>query len=141
MKKPKSSTTSITQGNTERFGAMPPFFNLDGQAVDVLDLKTLLITRGINVPEEITTQYGRTHRLVPTSNPFACNCLLLPGRIPVHMFHIGPGADFSLANNTAGSLGIERLHVPGFVHTATICRLHFLRQHPCEHVCIKTQSI
>ena len=36
-------------------------FNIDGQIVDVLDLKTLLITRGINVPEEITTRFGRTH--------------------------------------------------------------------------------
>ena len=78
-------------------------FSLDGQTVDVFDLKTLLITRGINVPEEITAQFGRTHRLAPTSDPFACNCLLLPGGIPVHMFHVGPGADFSLAVNSAGS--------------------------------------
>jgi len=77
-------------------------FHLDGQAVDVLDLKTLLITRGINVPEEITRQFGRTHRLAPTSDPFACNCLLLPGGIPAHLFHVGPGADFSLAVNSAG---------------------------------------
>lgn len=77
-------------------------YQLQGEEVDSLDLKTLLITRGINVPEEITTQFGRTHRLAPTSNPFACNCLLLPGRIPVHMFHVGPGADFSLASNSAG---------------------------------------
>ena len=77
-------------------------FNLDGQVVDVLDLKTLLITRGINVPEEITTRFGGAHRLSPTSNPFACNCLLLPGGVPAHMFHVGPGADFSLAISEAG---------------------------------------
>ena len=72
-------------------------FNLDGQAVDVLDLKTLLITRGIDVPEEITARFGRTHRLEPTSNPFACNCLLLPGGVAAHLCHVGPKADFSLA--------------------------------------------
>ena len=77
-------------------------YDIDGQAVDVLDLKTLLITRGINVPEEITGRFGRTHRLTPTSNPFACNCLILPGCVPVHMFHVGPGADFSLAVNDDG---------------------------------------
>ena len=69
---------------------------------DVFDWKTLLITRGINVPEEITERFGRSHRLTPTSDPFACNCLLLPGNIPVHMFHIGPGADFSLAVSSKG---------------------------------------
>ena len=47
-----SSATSIWQGDKERFGTAPPFFSLDGQAVDVLDLKTLLVTRGLNVPEE-----------------------------------------------------------------------------------------
>ena len=78
-------------------------FNLDGQSVDVLDLKTLLITRGINVPEEITTRFGSTHRVAPTSNPFACNCLLLPGGVPAHMFHVGRGADFSLAVDATGS--------------------------------------
>ena len=97
MNKPITSATTKKQ-----FGTATTLFSLDGQTVDVFDLKTLLITRGINVPEEITTQFGRTHRLAPTSDPFACNCLLLPGRIPVHMFHVGPGADFSLACNSAG---------------------------------------
>ena len=78
-------------------------FHLGDQPVDVLDLKTLLITRGINVPEEITTMFGGTHRLAPTSNPFACNCLLLPGGVPAHLFHVGPGADFSLAVDAAGN--------------------------------------
>ena len=82
---------------------MLPKYCLEGEALDPLDLKTLLITRGINVPEEITRQFGSTHRLAPTSDPFACNCLLLPGCIPVHLFHVGPGADFSLAVNTAGN--------------------------------------
>ena len=82
--------------------AATTFCNLDGQTVDVLDLKTLLITRGINVPAEITERFGQTHRLAPTSDPFACNCLLLPGLVPVHLFHVGPGADFSLATDAAG---------------------------------------
>lgn len=77
-------------------------FVLDGELADILDLKTLLITRGINVPEEIVARFGRRHRLAPTNNPFACNCLLLPGGIPAHMFHIGPAADFSLAVSEAG---------------------------------------
>ncbi|MEI7729314.1 MAG: radical SAM protein [Verrucomicrobiota bacterium] len=81
---------------------VPATFELDEATVDVLDLKTLLITRGINVPEEITRRFGSTHRIAPTSHLFACNCLLLPGRIPAHMFHIGPSAEFSLSVNEAG---------------------------------------
>jgi hypothetical protein len=96
-----NSATRFCQGKKEQFGSAATSFNLDGQIVDALDLKTLLITRGINVPEEITARFGRTHRLTPTSDPFACNCLLLPGGIPAHMFHVGPGADFSLAVNSA----------------------------------------
>jgi hypothetical protein len=103
MNTTKRSTTSIQQGTKEQSETAATSFILEGQTVDVLDLKTLLITRGINVPEEITAQFGRTHRLAPTSDPFACNCLLLPGSIPAHMFHVGPGADFSLAVNPAGS--------------------------------------
>jgi len=95
--------TSIRRGKKEQSGTAPASFNLDGQAVDVLDLKTLLITRGINVPEEITRRFGRTHRLAPTSDPFACNCLLLPDNTPAHIFHIGPGAEFSLSINSAGA--------------------------------------
>jgi len=77
-------------------------YSLEGEEVDVLDLKTLLITRGINVPDAIVERFGRTHRLAPTNHPFACNCLLLPGCVPAHMFHIGPAADFSLTVNDAG---------------------------------------
>jgi hypothetical protein len=98
-----NAATASGQKKKEQFGTEAATFNLDGQTVDVLDLKTLLITRGINVPQEITGRFGRTHRLAPTSDPFACNCLLLPGGIPAHMFHVGPDADFSLAVNSAGS--------------------------------------
>jgi len=97
-----SSATSIRREKREPLGTAACCFNLDGQSVDALDLKTLLITRGINVPEEITRRFGHTHRLAPTSDPFACNCLLLPGGIPAHLFHIGPGAEFSLAADPAG---------------------------------------
>jgi len=96
------TTTNAGQASVEPPRSVTSVFNLDGQTVDVLDLKTLLITRGINVPDEIVERFGRTHRLAPVSHPFACNCLLLPGCIPAHMFHIGPAADFSLATSDAG---------------------------------------
>jgi len=95
-----STINTCKCGNETQSGSM--LFNLDGQDVDVLDLKTLLVTRGVNVPEEISSRFGRTHRIAPASNPYSCNCLILPGGIPAHMFHIGPAAEFSLAVNEAG---------------------------------------
>jgi hypothetical protein len=103
MNAPLLSATAPRPGKNEPLPTAAASFNLDGQAVDVLDLKTLLITRGINLPEQITAQFGPTRRLAPASDPFACNCLLLPGGIPAHMFHVGPGADFSLAADSAGA--------------------------------------
>jgi len=38
-------------------------FDLGGQVVDVLDLKTLLMPRGLHLPEQILTQLGSTRRL------------------------------------------------------------------------------
>ena len=73
-----------------------PTYVLDGQEVDVFDLKVAIITRGINLPEEVSTRFGASHRLAPASNQRACNCVLLPGDIPAHVFHVGPTADFSL---------------------------------------------
>jgi pyruvate-formate lyase-activating enzyme len=102
MNQPIRNQNDATVSGTARPGCRPPRFELDGELVDALDLKTLLITHGINVPDEIFARFGRTHRLAPSSNPFACNCLLLPGGIPAHLFHIGPAADFSLTINEAG---------------------------------------
>lgn len=76
--------------------------DLGGEVVDVHDLKTLLITRGMNVPDAVIERFGATCRLTPTSHPFACNCLLLPGGVPAHMFHTGPDAEFSLAIHESG---------------------------------------
>jgi hypothetical protein len=102
MSESKKSTAGPQIGNLEAFRAKHRRFGVGEQAVDVFDLKTLLLTRGINVPEEIVQRFGRTHRLAPTNHPFCCNCLVLPGRVPTHMFHIGPGADFSLMVDAAG---------------------------------------
>jgi hypothetical protein len=92
----------IWSGMRETIGSAANRFELGGQSVDVFDLKTLLLTRGIDVPAGVVERFGHTHRLAPTIHPFCCNCLLLPGGMPVHMFHTGPGADFSLMVDQAG---------------------------------------
>jgi hypothetical protein len=97
MNMPTNPATQIPDTKTESCPTNATSFRLDGQNMDVLDLKTLLVTRGIDVPEDVIAHFRPNHRLAPAGDPFACDCLLLPGRVPAHMFNIGAGADFSLA--------------------------------------------
>ena len=58
-------------------------FRVNGEDLDALELKVLLITKGINAPAaDVYEQLGKTHRLSP--DPLECSCLLLPGNIVVH---------------------------------------------------------
>lgn len=69
-------------------------YTLNGEEIDSLELKTLLITRGLDIRDSIYEEFGKTHRLSP--DPLACNCLLLPDDTVVHMTHVGPTSPFSL---------------------------------------------
>ena len=70
-------------------------FKVNGEGLDVLELKVLLITRGINVPSaDVYEQLGRTYRLSP--DPLECSCLLLPGNVVVHLAAVGPWSPFNL---------------------------------------------
>ena len=89
--------TRIPEANKEPSSTVAAPFCLDGQDMDVLDLKTLLVTRGIDVPEDVIAHFRPNHRLAPAGDPFACDCLILPGGVPAHMFNVGLGADFSIA--------------------------------------------
>lgn len=87
---------------TDVLPCAPMLFEIDGEPVDALDLKILLTTRGLNVPDELIARFGPDHRLQPNQDPCVCNCLLLPGGVPAHMFNVGADADFSLAVGDAG---------------------------------------
>jgi len=70
-------------------------FRIDGDDLDALELKVLLITQGIQIPSaDVYEQLGRTHRLSP--NPLECSCLLLPGNIVVHLAAVGVSSPFSV---------------------------------------------
>jgi hypothetical protein len=58
-------------------------YELDGERLDSLDLKALLITRGINVSDDVYKKFGKTHRIYP--DPLTCNCLILPDKTIVQM--------------------------------------------------------
>ena len=60
-------------------------FDLAGQAVDSLDLKCLLLGAGMGYPARVYDAVAGRARLAPPSNPYACNCVILPGEVAVHL--------------------------------------------------------
>lgn len=58
-------------------------FSIGGERLDSLDLKILLVTKGIKVSYDVYEQFGRTHRIHP--DPLTCNCLMLPDGTIVHI--------------------------------------------------------
>ena len=64
---------------------MPATYDLDGQPVDSLDLKCLLIGMGMRYPARVHAAVADRARLEPPSNPYACNCIILPSEVAVHL--------------------------------------------------------
>ena len=58
-------------------------YRVNGETLDSLDLKVLLVTKGVKVGGRVYEAFGRTHRLDP--DPQTCNCLLLPDGTVVHL--------------------------------------------------------
>jgi len=58
-------------------------YQLNGDTVDSLDLKALVVTQGVKVSDEIYKRFGQTHRIYP--DPQACNHFVLPDSTPVHV--------------------------------------------------------
>ena len=70
---------------------------LNGEEIDSLELKILLITKGINIPsDEVYERFSRTHRLSSFMDPRACNCLLLPDNTVAHIWNAGPRSPFTI---------------------------------------------
>ena len=51
-------------------------FQWNGQTIDQIELKCLLVSRGLKIDKEVYKTMGRDHRIYP--NALTCNCLLLP---------------------------------------------------------------
>ena len=58
-------------------------FSIGGEQLDSLDLKALIVTKGIKVSHSVYDRFGKTHRLYP--DPLTCNCLILPDGTIVQM--------------------------------------------------------
>src|SRR5262245_51415599 len=50
-----------------------------------LDLKCTLVGAGVRYPQEVYDAVTGWARLEPPTNPNACNCLILPGEVAVHL--------------------------------------------------------
>lgn len=58
-------------------------FSVGGKTLDSLDLKILLVTKGIKVSYDVYEQFEGTHRV--HADPLTCNCLILPDGTIVHI--------------------------------------------------------
>ncbi|MBN1505918.1 MAG: radical SAM protein [Sedimentisphaerales bacterium] len=58
-------------------------FSVGGEKLDSLDLKALVVTKGVKVSRNVYERFGRTHRIYP--DPLTCNCLILPDGTIVQM--------------------------------------------------------
>lgn len=75
-------------------------YRFDGKVMDSLELKTSIITRGVNIPFKVFEVFGKTNRISP--DPQACNCLLLPDGIIVHLTNVGPMSPFTVDVSDSG---------------------------------------
>lgn len=53
-------------------------FNWNGQTIDHIELKCLLVSRGLKIERDVYKKMGADHRIYP--NALTCNCLLLPDK-------------------------------------------------------------
>ncbi len=79
-------------------------YRFNGDEIDSLDLKTILITRGMTISPEIPKRFGATHRVQDfVDNPTACNCAILPDGVIVHMTNLGPRMPFTMDLDEQGN--------------------------------------
>ncbi len=65
---------------------MTTLYSLNGRMIDSLELKIMLITKGIKVSNKIYQQFCGKFRIYP--DPLMCNCLILPDNIIVQITDI-----------------------------------------------------
>lgn len=82
-------------------------YRLNAEAVDSLELKVLLITKGINVPVSVYERFSKVRRLSGPDDAQACNCLILPDSTIVHMVNTGPRSPLSMSINQSGRACLE----------------------------------
>jgi hypothetical protein len=77
----------------------------DRQALDSLDLKSTLVTKGVRYPRQVYDAVSPRARLEPPENPYACNCFILPGEVAVHL-HANEQSPFALEVDGNGRVSL-----------------------------------
>lgn len=77
-------------------------FNVDGQEVDSIELKALLVSRGVRVSAEVYKKFGRVARL--SKNPLTCNSMVLPDNTIVQLTDLSFHMDYIHSAMTWDSL-------------------------------------
>ena len=78
-------------------------FDLEGESVNSLDLKCLLVGMGVQYSDAVYHAVSEWARLEPPSNPYSCNCLILPDEVAVHL-HAEQQSPFALGLDEAGTV-------------------------------------
>ena len=80
-----------------------------GTEIDSIDLKSLIVSRGVNVEDEVYRQFQIKFRINP--NPVTCNCLILPDQtiaqltdVPKHLKYLGETLFLGSPNQTMTSV-------------------------------------
>jgi hypothetical protein len=79
---------------------------ISSDALSSLDLKCALVGAGVRYPQEVYDAVSGWARLEPPSNPYACNCLILPGEVAVHL-HSNENSRFALRLENGKSMLFE----------------------------------
>lgn len=85
--------------------------------LSVLDLKCALIGAGMQYPDQVYAAVAGHARLEPPSNPFACNGVILPGDVAVHL-NANPLSPYALDLDEDGQVAL-------FHEGARLCAVTF----------------
>ena len=75
-------------------------FAVAGEELDSLDLKVLVLTRGISVADGVYEELARSFRI--SRDPLRCSVFFLPDGTVIHLADVGPAAPFRLAIGSGG---------------------------------------
>lgn len=84
-------------------------YDLGKDRLDALDLKCMLVSAGMRYPERVYNAVEGKVRLESPFNPFACNCVILPGEVAVHL-HQNDASSFVLDLDANGDVCLFHNH-------------------------------
>lgn len=113
-------------------------FKVNGKTLDSLDLKVLILTKGVFVHRDVYRALAAKHRISP--DPLECNALFLPDNTVVHIADVGPTAAFHLTLDRGDNPCL--LHGDDFVTDVSLPpRTDFYEQHTSSGVPFRGMAV